>query len=99
MARQFRIAAELRQEHALPGARVGGPRAGHDRGRRDAVRTGAGGGRRVIAQLYRLGLLLLAPITIAAALLPVALGLLYAVLLVPPIASSCGGAAARNCLR
>ena len=42
----------------------------------------------MIAQLYRLGLLLLAPITIAAALLHVALGLLYAVLLFPWIGSA-----------
>ena len=37
----------------------------------------------MIGQLYRLGLVLIAPITIAAALLHVALGLLYALLLFP----------------
>src|SRR5207245_1660852 len=76
-------AAELRQEHAVPGARADGPCARHDRGWRDPVRAGAWRRRTrilMIAQLYRYGLRLIAPISIAAAFVHVALGLLYALL-------------------
>jgi 1-acyl-sn-glycerol-3-phosphate acyltransferase len=50
----------------------------------------------MIGQLYRLGLYLIAPITIAAALLHVALGLLYAVLLFPWIGRRFRDAAVMN---